>query len=328
MENQKVKTIGIYHEWIPKVGGIESAVFNLGKELDKIGYKVTVYFMGCESWESLFRYAQVCDVVRILPEHLEDEFDLDVLLVASNHYIPRQFKAKRIFQWVHSDYDRYKLDLRNKGLVEYVAVSKHAKKVIERREKVKASVIYNLVDDEFGNDSREVFQLVTNSRVSPEKGFDRMIQFAQKLDDYGVRYIWTVYGDNSVSPNYFDEWKKKFAHLPNVHFVGYKPDVTSGLQLAKYSCLFSDFEGCPYSVLESLKMGVPCLVTNWLGVDELITDGENGYILPMDMDIDDKFMEKIISKIPKVVYKPLSTIEDWVKIIQSKPNERVGNPKA
>jgi len=318
MANQKVKTFGIYHEWIPRVGGIESAVFNLGKAMDKVGYKVTVYFAGCESWESLFKYAQIGDVVKLLPDHKEGQFKEDVLLIASNHYMPKTIKAGRYLQWVHSDYDKYKLDLRNKGQVEYIAVSKHAKKVIERREKIKAKVIYNLIDDDFGTDDREVLRFVTNSRVSPEKGFDRMILFAEALNDANVRYVWTVYGDNSVSPKYFEDWQRKFRHLPQVHFVGYKPDITVGLENATYSCLFSNFEGCPYSVLESLKLGVPCLVTDWLGVDELIDNGVNGYILPMDMKLSKYKIKKILKEIPKFEYKPLSTVKDWVKIIEKK----------
>ena len=121
-----MKTIAIYHNYIPKVGGIESAVYNLASGLDKKGYKVTILYNGAESAESLFHYAKVANVVKLQ----EEELEFDTCLIASNHIIPDRIKAKRFLQWVHSDYDRYRLDLVNKGKVEYIAVSKHCAKVI------------------------------------------------------------------------------------------------------------------------------------------------------------------------------------------------------
>ena len=308
----KVKqSIIIYHNYIPKVGGIESAIYNLAKLLDLNGYKVTICFTSCESYQSLFHYAEAGDVVRIVPDR---EVEADVCLIASNHDIPKQIKAKRFLQWVHSDYEKYKLKLKNVGKVEYIAVSNHASKVIKKLEGVESQVIYNLLEPDFGADKRRVLRLVTNSRVSPEKGFGRMLYLAQKLKDAGVRFVWTVYGDNSHYPNEYYGWVTKFRTIEEVQWVGYKSDVTIGLTNADYLVQLSDWEGCPYSVLEALKMGVPCLVTNWGGVDELIQDGKNGYILPMDLKEVD--IDKIVNKIPKFEPMQYSSIDDWIKLLE------------
>ena len=82
-----------------------------------------------------------------------------------------------------------------------------------------------------------------------------------------------------------------------------------------YLCQLSNFEGCPYSILEALKLGIPCIVTNWGGVEELISDGKDGYILPMETEKYIDYIDKIVNDIPKVEPKELSNIEQWVELL-------------
>lgn len=71
-----------------------------------------------------------------------------------------------------------------------------------------------------------------------------------------------------------------------------------------YVVLFTKSEGRPYSIAEALQYGVPCIVSDVGGCTELIKDGVNGYVVPLDMNFD---INKI-KKIPKV--KP--TNDDYV----------------
>ena len=310
-----MKEFYIYHDYIPKVGGIETAVYNLSKALGKKGYDVTVLYNSVENPSVALHYAEVANIKKLLPG---DEIECDICLIASNHSIPNQIKAKRYLQWIHSDYRKYPIKLKNKGKVEYIAVSKHCAKVIKELENVDAKVIYNLLDDDFGARSRRILKLVTNTRVSPEKGLDRMLVFAKKLKEKGVRFVWLVCGDNSWSPRYFEEAKNKFKDIEEVYFVGYKGDITVGLEMADYLVQLSDFEGCPFSILEALKMGVPCIVSGWEGVNELVKEGENGYILNMQLSDLDKKLDLITNRIPKFEYKQLLSIDDWVNLIENK----------
>lgn len=307
--------IVIYHNFVPKVGGIESAVYNLASGLDSEGYGVTILYSSAESQESIFKYATVADVVKVTPELV---LECDTALIASNHKIPKQLKAKRYLQWVHSDYEKYNLDLYNTDIAEFISVTQHCADVIKEREGVESKVIYNLIAEDFGQDDRPVLRLVTNSRVSPEKGFDRMLVLAEKLVSENVRFVWTVYGDNSQRPKEYEDVIRKFKHIEQVQFVGYKSDITIGLTSADYLVQLSDWEGCPLSVLEALKMGVPCIVTDWGGVSELIEDKVNGHILPMSMNIDRRHIDKIVDQKPEFEYEPLSTAKDWVKILERK----------
>lgn len=46
--------------------------------------------------------------------------------------------------------------------------------------------------------------------------------------------------------------------------------------------LTSNFEGLPYSLVESMARGIPCIVTDADGNRDVINDGDNGFIVPCD----------------------------------------------
>lgn len=306
-----MKSIAIYHEWIPIVGGIETAVYELAKGLTNAGHEVTVIYSGVESYLSLFHYAEVANIAKLTPEM---NMKVDTCILASNHCQPKQIHADKYLQWVHSDYKKYQLTLAPNKIDEYIAVSQHCADVFYQLYGKKCTVIYNLISDDFGASlPKHRLRLVTNSRVSPEKGFGRMLILAKKLKESEIPFVWTVYGDNSTDAKQLENWKFQFKDIEEVQFVGYKSDITIGLENADYLVQLSNFEGCPLAILEALKMKVPCIVTNWGGVEELIKDGENGYIVNMEMDNID--FEKIGKHIPKFNYSPLSTIKDWEKVI-------------
>jgi glycosyltransferase involved in cell wall biosynthesis len=75
----------------------------------------------------------------------------------------------------------------------------------------------------------------------------------------------------------------------------------------------SDTEGMPYCIQEALQALTPVITTNYPSVHELVKDGENGYIL--DMELSNFDIEKL-QKIPKLQeYKEKSTEADWLEIL-------------
>lgn len=309
----------IYPNYLPKVGGIETAVYELAKLLDRKKYFVTIAYNSCESTEAMVKYSKVAKLVKLDNRSL----DCDVCLLASNHLQPQQIRAKAWLQWVHSDYERYNnLQLvDNKDIFKYVAVSNHVAKVCKRMFGIKCEVIYNLLDPDFGKGVEKPIRFVTNSRLSPEKGFDlkeeksKVVKFAELLKASGRNFTWTICGDNTHMPNEQIRIIDSLRHIENVNFVGYKSDIRPTLVGADYLVQLSDFEGCPYSILEALQVGVPCIVTNWHGVEELIQDGVNGYIIRQDMKGVD--INKMLDNIPKGFdTKPKGNINQWDKLIK------------
>ncbi|MER2108130.1 MAG: glycosyltransferase family 4 protein [Solibacillus sp.] len=72
--------------------------------------------------------------------------------------------------------------------------------------------------------------------------------------------------------------------LQDVQFLGHRRDVEQLLQITHINTLLSHREGLPKSTMESMYMGLPNIVTDTRGLRDLITDGENGYIIAQDAD--------------------------------------------
>jgi glycosyltransferase involved in cell wall biosynthesis len=63
-----------------------------------------------------------------------------------------------------------------------------------------------------------------------------------------------------------------------VRVTGRRDDVPKVLAEADCAVLASDYEGMPLSVLEAMAAGVPVVATSFGGIDELIEDGETGFV--------------------------------------------------
>lgn len=67
---------------------------------------------------------------------------------------------------------------------------------------------------------------------------------------------------------------------PKVKYIGYQPDVRPFL-FASDALVFPSYrEGFPNVVLQAGAMGLPSIVTNINGCNEIIVDGCNGKIIP------------------------------------------------
>lgn len=70
----------------------------------------------------------------------------------------------------------------------------------------------------------------------------------------------------------------------HVEFVGQIPHARVGyyLELTDVFCLLSSYEGMPMALLEAMRAGKAVVATDCYGMRELISDGENGRLVPVD----------------------------------------------
>ena len=94
-------------------------------------------------------------------------------------------------------------------------------------------------------------------------------------------------------------------------------DLWSYIKEADYGVQLSDTEGYSYFINECLQYGTPVLCTDFPSAYESVKDGENGYIL--DMDLKNLDIEKIVNNIPKnFEYKEKCSEKDWIKLLDKK----------
>ncbi len=298
-----MKRIVIFHLKIYKVGGIETAIYHLMRYLKGRGYEVVLVYSHAEKPSQLIEFSNYGDVLKLS----DTDIHCDVCLVASNHDIPAVIKAKKYLKWIHTNYRLfYNTDLKQDPRIDhYITVSKDCQKAAKEQFGVDSKMIYNYLDSEYFKGYKRPLRLLTLSRVSKEKGFNRMAVLVERLEKNKVNYIWDVYGncdDNSYQRNEV----ALLAKYERVNFKGVIEDTRGPISACDYVVQLSSFEGFCYSIYEGHMMGKPCIVTNWDAVGELVDDGVNGYILPMDMEIsDDKFNEIVQNNLknikPKVV---------------------------
>ncbi|MCR4771317.1 MAG: glycosyltransferase family 4 protein [Oscillospiraceae bacterium] len=65
-----------------------------------------------------------------------------------------------------------------------------------------------------------------------------------------------------------------------VRFLGYVRDMRSAWAAADACVSASRSEGLPYNVMEAMYFALPCVVSDVKGNNDLIRDGENGYLYP------------------------------------------------
>jgi glycosyltransferase involved in cell wall biosynthesis len=67
-----------------------------------------------------------------------------------------------------------------------------------------------------------------------------------------------------------------------VKFLGVRDDIPILMVLADLFLFPSRFEGMPNALLEAMGYGLPAIATSVQGVEEIIRDGENGLLIPLD----------------------------------------------
>lgn len=73
-------------------------------------------------------------------------------------------------------------------------------------------------------------------------------------------------------------------------------DIHARLANCGIFALTSDFEGLSNALIEAMMVGLPCITTDYPGARELITHGENGFVVPMnDADALASAIEKLIN---------------------------------
>ena len=127
-------------------------------------------------------------------------------------------------------------------------------------------------------------RLFSAGRIVHQKGLDLALRALSGLKD--LDWEWRIAGDGPQS-----DFLKLLAHelgiADRVHFLGWQ---SRGQLIGHYqwSNLFlfpSRHEGMPNAVLEAMASGLPVIASRIAGSEELVVDGETGFLFPSE-DVD------------------------------------------
>ncbi len=309
MKNTTEYTNIYYFYYLNKIGGTETFLYNLAKKYTKLDL-VIVYEMGDK--EQIARLQKYVSCIQFHGQSIKCKkafFNYGTRII---NYI----KAEEYIFVVHADYKAMKDagKLNNFQLPSRinrcVAVSKLAAQKFTQATGIKCEYCYNPFVIE---KPKKVLNLISATRLSYEKGKNRMIQLANALDKAKIPYLWTVFTTD-----------KNAINNPNIIYMEPKLNILDYIANADYLVQLSDNEGYCYSVIEALTAGVPVLITPCPVFQELeIHNKEHGYILPFDMK---KIpIKEIYNNIPKVQYTPPK--DGWNELLAHGNSNYIENTK-
>lgn len=287
MKTYRLKNV-IYFPSFNIVGGVETFCYEMALKFGK-DYDITVLYQNGDP-QQMARIAKVCRVIRVT---MEDKIDCEVFIFGWGWDILDNVTAKRYVQTFHADYiNRHLNPSPSPKITDRFGVSNNTTNGIKEHFDWAAD-IRTMYNPYTAKKPRKVLNLVSATRLTPEKGYERMIKLCEAFDKEGIPFLWTVFTDHpKPSPH------PKMCILP--------ADVEGILDYianADYLVQLSDTEGYSYSIVESLSVGTPVIATDFaVAREQGIADGKTGWILPMDMS--DIPVKKIYKGVPKFTWQP------------------------
>jgi glycosyltransferase involved in cell wall biosynthesis len=116
-------------------------------------------------------------------------------------------------------------------------------------------------------------------RLSPEKGFDLLIQAVDQLLRHELDVELLILGEGDDRPR-LEKLIASLGRDDRCRLLGYATDPRPFYEALDVFALSSLREGLPNVLLEALAMEVPVVATAVAGVPRLIQDGRNGRLVP------------------------------------------------
>src|SRR5207244_4478612 len=116
-------------------------------------------------------------------------------------------------------------------------------------------------------------------RLSPEKGFDVLVDAIALVRDHNPDVAFAIFGDGPCRPD-LQQQISSLGLTGAVALAGFRLDLDQYLPHLDLLVLPSHTEGLPNVVLEACAAGVPVVATAVGGTPEVIEDGASGFLVP------------------------------------------------
>ena len=300
MRDKQIKII-VYHRSICKMGGVETFIFNFCRTFREL-YDITVMYEQCDL-QQITRIAQYVNVEQI---DYKKTYHADVVVnnTASWVKFPKNITADKIYTVIHCDYKDYMKFGVNPMLNEghqFICVNKFARDSYVNLFHCDCDVIEGTLQPDFK--PNRILHLISATRLSVEKGKNRMYTLMRILKSHGIKFDWQIYTNDPFELS---------AEYPEVTVKTPRYDIIDYIADADYLVQLSDTEALCYAVREALSVGTPVIVTDIPGFD-YIENGKLGY--KVDLNMSNVNVDKIYNEIPKVHWTEdkKAIVEEWFK---------------
>jgi glycosyltransferase involved in cell wall biosynthesis len=123
--------------------------------------------------------------------------------------------------------------------------------------------------------------LLSVGRLRYQKGHDILLQALPKVLEKFPNAMLLIAGEGVLRQELETE-ASQLGVAKRVKLLGVREDIPMLLSAADLFLFPSRFEGMPNALMEAMGYGLAVVATAVQGVDEMIRDGENGILIPMD----------------------------------------------
>jgi len=144
----------------------------------------------------------------------------------------------------------------------------------------KVFILPHVVDERFRPlDTEKDYDLVFVGRLAPVKHVETLIQATAEVKKHLPSIRVAIVGDGEERSK-LEDLTRSLGLADQIDFVGYQTNTWDWYNRSKLSVVTSEREGFPYTVIESLRCGVPVVTSNCGDVCDVVEDSVNGIIIP------------------------------------------------
>lgn len=288
------------------------------------GFAVKSFAMGITgNQKRLFSRGVAGDFqAKILSRKNPKEYDYAIGFLGgwSDRYLAFSVNAKKKYAWLHSTFKNITTEPREElpwmqlvDKIVFVADATRDDFVKDLPEMAdKAIVIENITDSSVikrrGLDvdatdeayqnflASDAFKIITVCRLTFSiKGLDRIVSCAKALKKLGKHVLWYIIGDGRDEALLHQAIKD--ADVMDVVIpIGKRMNPYPFIAAADVMCMPSRVEGKPVTVTESLILGTPPVVTNYLSAKQQIQNGFDGIVVENSDDAIIPVLEQLIDE--------------------------------
>lgn len=260
---QEYYTNIFYFDSLNKIGGVETFFYEIAKKY--CDNDITVFY----SYGDLKQIQRLKKYIRVIKYTGQNIKCKKAFFNYSLKPIDN-IEAEKYYEIIHANYKDLGIhpNVHNK-INEYIGVSQSVCDVFTELTGLPCTLCYNPITIE---KPKRVLYLISATRLTREKGKDRILKLAKALDNAGIPYIWTIFTNDT-----------RVIQHPRIIFMEPQLNIRDYIAKADYTVQLSDTEAYCYTMIESLLLNVPVIVTPWACLKELNITNDYGFILPFDM---------------------------------------------
>lgn len=227
----------------------------------------------------------------LMKERLMNHIDVTISLLETPNKTNALFGGKRKVLCERNDpqqkpkgyYERAKFNYR---LADYVVFqSRKVQGQFSEEVRRKSCIIPNPVSVTCQIQPVSAPKVVTAGRLHPQKNHELLIRAFASFHSTHPLHTLHIFGEGDLKENLV-ALTRSLGVEHWVVFEGFCGDVHAAMSDAEMFVLSSDYEGLSNALIEAMMMGLPCISTACTGSDELITDGEDGLLVPVGAEND------------------------------------------